>query len=31
MDDVVEDLKIIDEFVSKESDYSRWMHSQKGK
>ena len=29
MDDVVEDLQIIENFLEKNSDYSRWMHSQK--
>ncbi len=29
MDDVVEDLKIIEEFLTKDSSYARWMHHQK--
>ena len=30
LDDVVEDIQHIEQFIKSNSDYSRWMHSQKG-
>ena len=30
LDDVVEDIQHIEQFIKGNSDYSRWMHSQKG-
>ena len=30
LDDVVEDIQHIEKFIKSDSDYSRWMHSQKG-
>ena len=30
LDDVVDDIKVVEEFIRGKSDYARWMHSQKG-
>jgi hypothetical protein len=30
LDDVVDDVKVVEEFIRGKSDYARWMHSQKG-
>lgn len=30
LDDVVEDIQHVEQFIRSNTDYSRWMHSQKG-
>ena len=30
LDDVVDDLKVVEQFIRGGTDYARWMHSQKG-
>lgn len=30
LDDVVDDLKVVEQFIRSGTDYARWMHSQKG-
>ena len=30
LDDVVEDIQHIEHFIRNDTDYSRWIHSQKG-
>ena len=30
LDDVVDDLKVVEQFIRGGTDYARWVHSQKG-